>query len=168
MRARSKKSSPIIWFPTQGSTRTPTTMTSCLSKYFIQKVSHITNIYKGLDIPYHVPQNTVAFFLFQLRSPIYMNSYVSIALLPRQDASIDEGQMCRVSGWGLTSAYDSQIPSTLLTVKVPIVSTQLCNSSDSYNGNITHSMICAGFRDGGKDSCKVRSHFLYDLAAFSC
>uniref|UniRef100_A0A3P8WKN2 trypsin n=1 Tax=Cynoglossus semilaevis TaxID=244447 RepID=A0A3P8WKN2_CYNSE len=92
--------------------------------------------------------------LIKLRSPIYMNSYVSIALLPRQDASIDEGQMCRVSGWGLTSAYDSQIPSTLLTVKVPIVSTQLCNSSDSYNGNITHSMICAGFRDGGKDSCK--------------
>uniref|UniRef100_A0A3B4Z725 trypsin n=1 Tax=Stegastes partitus TaxID=144197 RepID=A0A3B4Z725_9TELE len=48
----------------------------------------------------------------------------------------------------------SQVPVTLRTVTVPIVSTARCNSSDSFNGNITANMICAGYRAGGKDACK--------------
>ncbi|XP_037627346.1 trypsin-3 [Sebastes umbrosus] len=92
--------------------------------------------------------------LIKLRAPVYLNSYVSIALLPRQDASIAEGRMCRVSGWGYISPNGGQIPSTLRTVKLPIVSTVKCNSSESYNGNITENMICAGFSTGGKDACQ--------------
>lgn len=62
--------------------------------------------------------------------------------------------MCRVSGWGYTSPSTAAIPSTLRTVTLPIVSTQACNGSASFGGNITENMICAG--DGGKDACKVR------------
>lgn len=65
--------------------------------------------------------------------------------------------MCRVSGWGYTSPSTGEIPSTLRTVTLPIVSTQTCNSSASFNGNITENMICAGYSDGGKDACKVRT-----------
>lgn len=64
--------------------------------------------------------------------------------------------MCRVSGWGYTSPSTGEIPSTLRTVTLPIVSTQACNSSASFNGNITENMICAGYSTGGKDACKVR------------
>ncbi|KAG8002988.1 Trypsin-3, partial [Nibea albiflora] len=92
--------------------------------------------------------------LIKLRAPIYLNSYVSIALLPRQGASIAEGRMCRVSGWGYTSPSGGQIPSSLRTVKLPIISTEKCNSSESFNGIITENMLCAGFSTGGKDACK--------------
>lgn len=91
----------------------------------------------------------------QLKAPVYLNSYVSVALLPRQAASIAAGRMCRVSGWGYTSPSSGEIPSTLRTVTLPIVSTQTCNSSASFNGSITENMICAGYSAGGKDACKV-------------
>lgn len=87
---------------------------------------------------------------------MYLNSYVSIALLPRQGAYVAEGRVCRVSGWGYTSPSGGQIPSTLRTITLPIVSTEKCNSSESFNGNITENMLCAGFSTGGKDACQVR------------
>lgn len=93
----------------------------------------------------------------QLKAPVYLNSYVSIALLPRQAASIAAGRMCRVSGWGYTSPGAGEIPSTLRTVTLPIVSTRACNGSASFNGSITENMICAGYSAGGKDACKVRA-----------
>lgn len=92
----------------------------------------------------------------QLKAPVYLNSFVSVALLPRQAASIAAGRMCRVSGWGYTSPSTGGIPSTLRTVTLPIVSAQRCNSSASFNGTITENMICAGYSTGGKDACKVR------------
>uniref|UniRef100_A0AAY4CDM9 trypsin n=1 Tax=Denticeps clupeoides TaxID=299321 RepID=A0AAY4CDM9_9TELE len=65
-----------------------------------------------------------------------------------------EGSVCRVSGWGSTSPSGGQLPSTLRTARLPIVSVARCNSSSSFDGNITDNMICAGYSTGGKDACK--------------
>uniref|UniRef100_A0A3P8UBG7 trypsin n=1 Tax=Amphiprion percula TaxID=161767 RepID=A0A3P8UBG7_AMPPE len=65
-----------------------------------------------------------------------------------------KGRVCRVSGWGYTSPSGSQIPSTLRTVKLPIISSGKCNSSESFNGSITENMLCAGYSIGGKDACQ--------------
>ncbi|XP_035238804.1 trypsin [Anguilla rostrata] len=92
--------------------------------------------------------------LIKLKAPVYLNSFVSIAPLPRQDALIAEGKLCQVSGWGFTSSSGGQIPSTLQTVKLPIISRERCNGSQSFDGNITSNMICAGFSAGGKDACE--------------
>ncbi|XP_038577858.1 trypsin-3 [Micropterus salmoides] len=92
--------------------------------------------------------------LIKLKAPVYLNSYISIALLPRQGASIAEGRICRVSGWGYTSPSGGQIPSTLRTVTLPIISTEKCNSSVSFDGRITENMLCAGYSTGGKDACQ--------------
>lgn len=85
-----------------------------------------------------------------------LNKYVSLAPLPKQGTGVVEGLVCRVSGWGYNSLSGGQAPFTLRTVTVPIVSTARCNSSESFNGNITANMICAGYRTGGKDACKVQ------------
>lgn len=85
-----------------------------------------------------------------------LNKYVSLAPLPRQGTGVVEGRLCRVSGWGNNSPGGSYVPNTLRTVTVPIVSAARCNSSESFNGNITANMICAGFKTGGKDACKVQ------------
>ncbi|XP_051517868.1 trypsin [Myxocyprinus asiaticus] len=91
--------------------------------------------------------------LIKLQTQVYLNSYVSLAPLPRQDSVVSMGRVCRVSGWGFTTPTGG-IPQTLRTVKLPIVSTAVCNSTESFNGNITENMICAGYSAGGKDACK--------------
>lgn len=111
-----------------------------------------------------VPDHTVH-HLSQLKAPVYLNSYVSVALLPRQGASIAEGRVCRVSGWGYTSPSTGQIPSTLRTVTLPIVSAEKCNSSESFDGRITENMLCAGYSAGGKDACMVRG-LIFTLCMF--
>ncbi|KAA0706669.1 Trypsin [Triplophysa tibetana] len=102
---------------------------------------------------YNRDTNNADIMLIKLQSPVYINSYVSLAPLPRLDAMVAVGRVCRVSGWGFTSPTGG-IPLTLRTVMLPIVSTSVCNSTDSFNGNITENMICAGYSSGGKDACK--------------
>ncbi|XP_055774035.1 trypsin-3-like isoform X1 [Salvelinus fontinalis] len=103
---------------------------------------------------YNKTTNNADIMLIKLRVPMVMGSYVSLAPLPRQGTGVMAGRVCRVSGWGYTSLGEGQIPSTLRTVKLPIVSSARCNSSESFNGNITSNMICAGYNAGGKDACK--------------
>ncbi|KAM9829880.1 LOW QUALITY PROTEIN: trypsin-3 [Syngnathus typhle] len=96
--------------------------------------------------------------IIKLRGPVDLNNFVSIALLPRQGASIAEGRLCRVLGWGYTNPRGGQIPSTLRTVRLPIISSHKCNISESFNGDITENMLCAGYSIGGKDACQVSVH----------
>lgn len=55
------------------------------------------------------------------------------------------------AGWGATREGGS-VAQKLQKVNVPLVNAEVCNVS--YNGDITDSMICAGFPAGGKDACQ--------------
>ncbi|KTG35136.1 hypothetical protein cypCar_00006757 [Cyprinus carpio] len=103
---------------------------------------------------YNMSTNNADIMLIKLSPPIELNRYVSLAPLPKQNTGLLAGKMCRVSGWGSTSHSGGLTPLTLRTVKLPIVSTSRCNSSNSFSGNITTNMICAGSSTGGKDACK--------------
>ncbi|XP_037393129.1 glandular kallikrein-like [Pygocentrus nattereri] len=46
-------------------------------------------------------------------------------------------------------------PTTLRCLNIPILSDSVCSSS--YPGQITSNMFCAGFVEGGKDSCQSLS-----------
>uniref|UniRef100_A0AAZ3NYP7 trypsin n=1 Tax=Oncorhynchus tshawytscha TaxID=74940 RepID=A0AAZ3NYP7_ONCTS len=71
----------------------------------------------------------------------------------RQSAGIRHS--ARIRQLGFTSSSGGQIPSSLRMVKLPIVSTAKCNSSESFNGNITSNMICAGYSAGRQDPCRI-------------
>ncbi|NXG12347.1 TRY1 protein, partial [Sakesphorus luctuosus] len=43
-------------------------------------------------------------------------------------------------------------PDTLQCLKAPVLSDSECQ--DAYPGQITNSMMCVGFLEGGKDSCQ--------------
>ena len=58
------------------------------------------------------------------------------------------------SGWGTTSEGSYTLPKILNKVEIPLVTTEACNAADVYSGDITDRMICAGLKDGGKDSCQ--------------
>lgn len=51
-------------------------------------------------------------------------------------------------------------------VEVPIQNMQKCNSA--YNNKISEGMLCAGFEEGGKDSCQViiRKILIYNYSFF--
>jgi secreted trypsin-like serine protease len=66
---------------------------------------------------------------------------------------VPDGTETLVTGWGAVSEGG---PGSLdlLGAQVPIVSTAVCNRPESYNGDITANMICAGREAGGIDSCQ--------------
>lgn len=65
-----------------------------------------------------------------------------------------------VSGWGALRENSYGLPKYLQAVTVPIMSNSRC--SQILFGQITSSMLCAGYDEGGKDSCQVSSFcFLY-------
>lgn len=60
-------------------------------------------------------------------------------------------------------------PKTLQVVDVPIIDNRQCedwHSSKGINVIIYDEMMCAGYRNGGKDSCQVRTFELSDLYIF--
>jgi secreted trypsin-like serine protease len=61
-------------------------------------------------------------------------------------------QSVTVTGWGTTDTGDPSV--TLKQVSVPLISNTDCNDPVSYDGAVTDNMICAGFSEGGKDSCQ--------------
>ncbi len=70
--------------------------------------------------------------------------------LSRQDPPL--GTMMKVTGWGAL-ADGGSFPVQLRKVRVPRVHRANCNDANSYNGEITKRMLCAGYDAGGRDSC---------------
>ncbi|KAM8827317.1 trypsin-3 isoform 1-T1 [Synchiropus picturatus] len=89
--------------------------------------------------------------LIKLSKPASLNSYVRTVSLPSSCAS--SGTRCLISGWGNMSSSGSNYPDRLRCLDAPILSDSSCRSS--YPGQITSNMFCAGFLEGGKDSCQV-------------
>lgn len=44
----------------------------------------------------------------------------------------------------------------LQEARVPIISSEVCNSPDFYGNQIKPKMFCAGYPEGGIDACQVR------------
>jgi secreted trypsin-like serine protease len=71
-----------------------------------------------------------------------------------QEASLaSAGTNSTVIGWGDLKENGDSYPKVLYQVVVPLVSLTDCNDRNSYRGEITARMICAGLPAGGKDSC---------------
>jgi trypsin len=81
------------------------------------------------------------------------NSTITYAVLPASGSDPVAGVITTTAGWGLTSEDDTTIPTDLLKVDVPVVSRSSCNASIGFRAPITPQMFCAGFPEGGKDSC---------------
>ncbi|MEM7538532.1 MAG: serine protease [Chloroflexota bacterium] len=76
----------------------------------------------------------------------------NVSTISLATAAVAGGTDAMTSGWGVMGdSANEGIPEILQKVDVPIVSTETCN--EAYGGEITDGMICAGFQEGGKDSC---------------
>uniref|UniRef100_A0A3B5PWG8 trypsin n=1 Tax=Xiphophorus maculatus TaxID=8083 RepID=A0A3B5PWG8_XIPMA len=88
--------------------------------------------------------------IIKLDRPAMLNAYVQPVKLPGENIPQLRGDVCTVSGWGVTQPYSYVLSPVLRAVDVKEIS--MC--SWYYWGRITENMICAGSPYGGKDSCQ--------------
>jgi len=86
--------------------------------------------------------------LWELASPILT---VPTVALDTDGSFSRDGVVSTVVGWGAIRE-GGRGSDVLLEVDVPIISNTKCNTQ--YGGDITASMICAGYDQGGKDACQ--------------
>ncbi|XP_024069425.1 trypsin-like isoform X1 [Terrapene carolina triunguis] len=89
--------------------------------------------------------------LVKLAQPARFGAYVQP--IPISSSCPVPGTECLVSGWGNLLTSDVQYPDALQCLNVPILSDSACRAA--YPGRITTNMFCAGYIEGGKDSCQV-------------
>ncbi|XP_055308748.1 trypsin-7-like [Sitodiplosis mosellana] len=91
------------------------------------------------------------FALLKLAESLKFTDKIQPIALLNADAVVEDGTPSLVTGWGLTQ-NPNESNEGLRGVIVPIVNQEYCKSL--YEGGITDQMICAGYDEGGKDSCQ--------------
>ncbi|XP_063244368.1 trypsin 3A1-like [Bacillus rossius redtenbacheri] len=90
--------------------------------------------------------------VIKLKTPVQFSRSVKAASLPSASTVVSTGTMLTVIGWGSTHELGGTVD-VLREVSVPVVSTEECTAD--YGKDINNAtMICAGYRRGGKDSCQ--------------
>uniref|UniRef100_A0A3Q3LDB6 trypsin n=1 Tax=Mastacembelus armatus TaxID=205130 RepID=A0A3Q3LDB6_9TELE len=113
------------------------------SEQFIQSSAVIRHpLYNSYTLEHDI-------MLIKLSEPAQLNEFVQPVALPTSCAPA--GTMCLVSGWGNTMSSTAD-RNKLQCLDIPILSDQDCNNS--YPGMIEETMFCAGYLEGGKDSCQ--------------
>jgi secreted trypsin-like serine protease len=72
------------------------------------------------------------------------------------------GETGIVTGWGAIEE-GGPVSTTLQEVSVPIMSNAECRRSKYPARKITDNMICAGYKEGQKDSCQVSPTFILSI-----
>lgn len=76
---------------------------------------------------------------------------IPLASLATSDGAV--GSSLLATGWGALSEGGS-FPINLRKVTLPLADRTNCNDANSYNGQITSNMLCAGRDSGGIDTCQ--------------
>lgn len=95
--------------------------------------------------------------ILELESEV-TNATPILMMTPEIEATIQEGDLFTVMGWGNTdtSTQQGDYPSELMDTQIPLYNRAECEAAYSQNGQtvITEFMMCAGFQQGGQDSCQ--------------
>ena len=107
-----------------------------------------TFVHKQYDHDANTPYNDIA--LLELSRPIEQPTMGVYLETP------NVGTNATVVGWGARNPDlngDADYPNTLHQVELPIASLNACNSEEAYGGDIINKQLCAGYPQGGQDSC---------------
>ncbi|XP_050298147.1 trypsin-1-like [Anthonomus grandis grandis] len=100
----------------------------------------------GQDVTFN---NDIA--LLELDNEVSLSDMTRPVCLPPTGKSFT-GYNAIAVGWGATAQHGALSPK-LREVKVPVMSNIDCRQT-GYTSRITDNMLCAGFREGKKDSCQ--------------
>ncbi|XP_071107071.1 chymotrypsinogen 2-like [Haliotis cracherodii] len=93
--------------------------------------------------------------LIKLDEPVDLTEVISPLCLPDATVEVETGKECLVAGWGLTGKAGppgSNVPYVLRQGMVPLISAPDCRTFPGF-GAITPNMMCAGYTEGGVDTC---------------
>ncbi|XP_005752715.2 tryptase-like [Pundamilia nyererei] len=91
--------------------------------------------------------------LLQLSTPVNFTDYIQPVCLASDGSTFNNGTSSWVTGFG-TLESNGPTPEILQEVNVPIVGNNECRCELQNFAAITDNMICAGLKNGGKDSCQ--------------
>jgi transmembrane serine protease 3 len=118
-----------------------------------QTVRAIRTIYH----PQYDPDTTANdIAIIKLEKPIKFSSTVQPACLPAVGEVVPDNVQATVAGWGLTREGGADTSNILMQVGVPTIGNHDCDSQyRSQRIKIDQSqMLCAGYKQGGKDACQ--------------
>ncbi|XP_062069286.1 plasma kallikrein isoform X2 [Lepus europaeus] len=90
--------------------------------------------------------------LIQLQAPLNDTDIQKPICLPSKDDTNAIYTNCWVTGWGFTKEK-GEIQNILQKANIPLVTNEECQRSYRDHA-ITKQMVCAGYKEGGKDACK--------------
>ncbi|XP_060226655.1 enteropeptidase isoform X3 [Meriones unguiculatus] len=91
--------------------------------------------------------------MMHLGFKVNYTDYIQPICLPEDNQIFIPGRICSIAGWGYTE-FQGSTSNVLKEADIPLVSNEKCQQQlPEYN--ITESMICAGYEEGGIDSCQV-------------
>ncbi|XP_006160529.1 plasma kallikrein [Tupaia chinensis] len=90
--------------------------------------------------------------LIKLQAPLNYTEFQKPICLPSKDDANTLYTNCWVTGWGFTKEK-GEIQNILQKVTIPLVTNEECQKR-YRNYEVTKQMVCAGYKEGGKDACK--------------
>uniref|UniRef100_A0A8D0F9H5 Peptidase S1 domain-containing protein n=1 Tax=Strix occidentalis caurina TaxID=311401 RepID=A0A8D0F9H5_STROC len=93
--------------------------------------------------------------LQELDQPVQCSDSVQLACVPVTSLRVSELTTCYVSRWGSTTARSGGSTDVLQEAKVHLIDVNLCNSSRWYGGAVHPHNLCAGYPQGGIDTCQI-------------
>ncbi|XP_077573475.1 transmembrane protease serine 9 [Stigmatopora nigra] len=88
--------------------------------------------------------------LLELLIPAPVSDTIQPVCLPSPAHNFWEGAECYISGWGSMREGGSL---TSMLQKAPVSTIKQTDCQESYGENLTPHMMCAGYMQGGKDTC---------------
>ncbi|KAJ7404950.1 hypothetical protein BTVI_70637 [Pitangus sulphuratus] len=110
-------------------------------------------------------QNDIA--LVELDQPVECSDYIQLACVPNTSLTVSELKTCYIAGWGSTSTKAQGPGDVLQEAKVRLLDIQLVNSSRWYAGTIHAHNLCAGYPQGGIDTCQLGKRLCQSKTAWS-
>lgn len=92
--------------------------------------------------------------LVELEKPLVFSPQIQPLCLPDPSICLPHGMKCAATGWGVTDKFGTQIPDALNEVAVRLIEKEQCeNIHSDYQGQLSDEMLCAGYKEGGRDAC---------------
>ncbi|XP_026267732.2 enteropeptidase isoform X1 [Urocitellus parryii] len=90
--------------------------------------------------------------MMHLEVKVNYTDYIQPICLPEENQVFLPGRNCSIAGWGMIE-NEGPTANILQEADVPLLSNEKCQQQmPAYN--ITENMICAGYEEGGIDTCK--------------